>query len=147
MELRNIEQVVERYFEGDTTLQEEQQLRSYFTGGQVAPHLEEYVVLFSAFAKAKTTTYDAPIELPKPKARPVSWMRVAAVAAVVIISFSIFSKPNPVVGGTYKDNPDLAIQKTKETFGIVSQMLSKGTAQLGVVREFNNVTSSIISND
>ena len=144
MELRKVEHLLESYFEGTTSLQEEQVLRDYFTGNSVAPHLEEYVALFSAFAKAETQTYDVPITVPKKQFRIPSWLQIAAVAAV---AFGIFWQVNstPKIGGTYADNPDKAREITKNAFGLMSQMLNQSTAQLGVVKEFDNATSDIIN--
>lgn len=147
MELREVEKVLEAYFEGETSLQEEQQLSAYFTGNQVAAHLEEYVPLFSAFAKAETATYDAPINLPskQPFKIPV-WMRIAAVLAICFGVFSQLYKPDNSSGnevtGTYKQEE--AILKTRQALGFVSQMLNQSTAQLDVVKEFDNATSNFI---
>ncbi len=149
MELRNIEQLLERYFEGESTLQEEQQLRDYFTGDAVAPHLEEYVGLFSAFAKAEIETYDAPIVLPERSFRIPAWASVAAIIAICIgIFIGLNKRIDPQITGddvvisTYE--PEIAILKTKQALSLVSQMISQSTAQLGVVKEFDNATSNFI---
>jgi hypothetical protein len=44
-----IERLLERYFEGETSLKEEQTLREYFRGKTIAGHLEQYRAIFSAF--------------------------------------------------------------------------------------------------
>lgn len=48
-----IKQLVEKYFEGETSLVEEQQLRAYFKEGEVAEDLKTYQPLFQYFATAK----------------------------------------------------------------------------------------------
>ena len=48
-----IKYLIEQYFEGETSLQEEQQLRTYFQQGEVAEELKEYQPLFQYFATAK----------------------------------------------------------------------------------------------
>ena len=40
MALNNIEQLLEKYFEGETSIDEEQALKDYFNSENVAPHLE-----------------------------------------------------------------------------------------------------------
>lgn len=50
MTTREIEQVLERYYEGDTTLKEEQLLREYFNGANVADHLKSHQPLFRYFS-------------------------------------------------------------------------------------------------
>ena len=46
MDYKYIEQLIERYFACDTTLQEEQILRSFFSQGNVPSNLSEYAELF-----------------------------------------------------------------------------------------------------
>ncbi|WP_455587493.1 hypothetical protein [Bacteroides sp.] len=45
----NIEELLNKYFEGDTTCEEERELRRFFTKGIVPEHLKEYVPLFAFF--------------------------------------------------------------------------------------------------
>ena len=57
MELQKIETLLERYLEGETSITEEQALRDYFAGGQVAPQFEMYTSLFGYFESAKKEQY------------------------------------------------------------------------------------------
>lgn len=45
----NIEELLNRYFEGETSAAEEQQLRAFFRQGEVPPHLAPYRALFAYF--------------------------------------------------------------------------------------------------
>lgn len=139
MELAKIEQLLESYFEGDTTLQEENILRSYFTGQDVAPHLQAYVGMFSAFAKAQQETYDAPITLPS-KRRKYSWMASAAAVAVLCIGLYTQIQSKETITSTY-DDPEVAVQKATQALGMVSKLLAQSTAQLETVKEFENTSS------
>ncbi|QXP67838.1 hypothetical protein [Polaribacter sp. AHE13PA] len=89
MELANIEKLVEKYENAETSLQEETTLRNYFTGGNVAPHLQEYEYMFNYFATSKDETYTKTIELEpkKSKKRNLKWL---SVAASVVLLFSVF---------------------------------------------------------
>ena len=143
MELRNVEHQLERYFEGVSTLKEEQQLREYFTGDEVAPHLEDYVPLFSAFAKAEVERYEAPILLPKKSFSIPAWASVAAVIAICMgVFMGLNRNSDPQITGSYE--PEIALVKTKQALSLVSQMISQNAAQLGVVKEFDNATSNFI---
>jgi hypothetical protein len=89
MELANIEKLVEKYLNAETTLQEETTLKNYFTEGSVAPHLQEYAYMFTYFATAKDETYTKTIQLEpkKSKKRNFKWL---SVAASVMLLFSVF---------------------------------------------------------
>tara|TARA_R110002126_G_scaffold206886_1_gene353987 strand:- start:18907 stop:19329 length:423 start_codon:yes stop_codon:yes gene_type:complete len=89
MELANIEQLVEKYLNAETTLQEETTLRNYFKEGIVAPHLQEYSYMFTYFATIKDETYTKTIKLEpkKSKKRNFKWL---SIAASVMLLFSVF---------------------------------------------------------
>jgi hypothetical protein len=86
MELANIEKLVEKYLNAETSLQEERRLKTYFTSSNVAPHLQEYESLFSYFKSSKDQTFTKPIQL-KTKRRDWKWL---SAAASVVLLVSIF---------------------------------------------------------
>ena len=49
MELTNIEKLLVKYENAETTLEEENSLRTYFSSNEVAPHLKEYQLIFNYF--------------------------------------------------------------------------------------------------
>ncbi|PHN04461.1 hypothetical protein [Flavilitoribacter nigricans] len=51
MEYQPIKDLLDRYFEGETTLEEEKQLRAYFTDGPVDKRLQPYAPLFQWAAR------------------------------------------------------------------------------------------------
>lgn len=140
MESNRIEQLLESYFEGTTTLEQEQELRTYFTSGEVASHLESYVGMFSAFAKAQKETLPLPVEIPSSR-RKYGW--IAGIAAASLLALGIVNQTSrqETYSGTYQDQ-EIAVLKTKQTLGMVSKMLQQSTAQLGTVKEFENTTKS-----
>jgi len=93
MELANIEKLVEKYLEAETTLQEETTLRNYFKEGDVAPHLQEYAFMFNYFTTTKDETYTKTIKLePKQsKKRNYKWL---SVAASIMLLLSVFIGKN-----------------------------------------------------
>ena len=56
MELAKVEALLERYFDAETSLTEEQQLRLYFSEGNIPPHLQAYKALFDELDMPKAET-------------------------------------------------------------------------------------------
>ncbi len=141
MESARAEKLVARYFEGETTLLEEAQLRDYFMSGTVATHLESYAPLFKAFAQARKETYDQPVTVPSNKSY---LLYISSIASVVVLAIGLYlqSTHTEVYRGTY-ESEEVAILKTKQTLGMMSQMLSNSTARLEVVEEFDKASSTL----
>lgn len=57
----NIEELLNKYFEGETTCEEERQLRQYFAEGMVPEHLEVYRPMFAFFDKEKESPEQLPL--------------------------------------------------------------------------------------
>ena len=139
MVLNNIEQLLEKYDLGETTLQEEQQLKAYFSENEVPEHLKSYQVMFQYFEinKHEHATKDVPL---KPKKNNVyKWISVAAVA---VLMFGLYiSRPEPVkteLSQLSAEELELYYQ-TVEALELVSSQLNKGKQQLGIL---NAMTTS-----
>ena len=89
MELANIEKLVEKYLNAETTLQDEKTLRTYFKEAIVPTHLQEYAYLFSYFANTKDETFSQTIKLESKKSKKstVKWL---SIAASILLLFGIF---------------------------------------------------------
>ena len=89
MELANIEKLVEKYLNAETTLQDEKTLRTYFKEAVVPTHLQEYAYLFSYFANTKDETFSQTIKLESKKSKKstVKWL---SIAASILLLFGIF---------------------------------------------------------
>ena len=85
MVLAKIEALLEKYDNGETTLQEEQQLKNYFSKETVAPSLEVYKPMFAYFSQTQQEqfTKDVPLE-PKKTYSMYKWISVAAVTVLML---------------------------------------------------------------
>jgi hypothetical protein len=88
MELKLVEQLLENYFEGKTTLAEEQQLKTYFSSKDVAPKFEKNQSIFGYFEVQKETQFEQKIVQPK-RQFPVKWIGIAA-SFVVLFGLATF---------------------------------------------------------
>ncbi|MCO7185529.1 hypothetical protein NH341_08825 [Tenacibaculum sp. XPcli2-G] len=127
MELANIEKLLDKYLDAETTLQEEQTLQEYFTSNNVAPHLQEYSMMFSYFKQSKDETFTKTIQL-KPEKTKKNW-KWLSVAASVVLLFSVFMGNEEYK--KYQQRKQFA--QIKEALQLVSVNLNKGNDALYAV--------------
>lgn len=149
MESQIIEKLLDRYFEAETTGPEEARLKAYFNSGEVAPHLQQYIPMFCYFKQARTEHFSKEVSY-TPKAgrfaegrkKVYSWV---AIAASIVILLGVVIQQESQVGdfGTYED-PELAMQKTKEALEMMAMYMNSGTEDLGYIEEFNSTKNKIV---
>lgn len=140
MDYNHISELLNRYFEGETSLNEERQLRRYFTEGPVAPQHLPYQDLFGFFATKKQTGFEGALEeklpsKPEPgqKTRrlrilPVFW-RAAAIVAIGLSAWWLYPD-NPQQEPSAIDWSQYEPQSVEEAFQIMSGALKKTSANL-----------------
>ncbi len=157
MEYREIEEILNRYFEGECTLEEEAQLKHYFSKPALPAEQTEMKVLFQYFTEAKQDTappfdvsdnLNSLIEKEWKKETRNRFGRVLAwagsAAAVIVLSLGIFqytNKPEAIVKQTYiKDtyqDPKLAYLETKRALLLVSRTMNRNTSNLKYLSKFD----------
>ena len=90
-------ELLDRYFEGETTLAEEQALAGYFADPEnVAPELRQYAPLFAYWAQERAVQPDnlAPFRPPVVRRRlAISYSMAAAIAACLLLIAGWFLLP------------------------------------------------------
>ncbi|WP_442846020.1 hypothetical protein [Leeuwenhoekiella sp. H156] len=144
MELDKIENLLQLYFEGETSLEQEAQLQNYFTSDKVAAHLEEYKPLFAAFAVAREGSFNRTLELPEDKPKRY-WIPIAASILLCVGLFLTFNKQSASEQdlGTYKD-PEVAALKTKQALFMMGNFVNKSTGNLNKLDAFEETTNQIL---
>ena len=139
MELDRIEKLVEKYFEAATTAAEEEQLRDYFSGGDVAPHLEAYSPMFAYFSKAKEERFTGEVPLnTRSKTTIYGWISIAA--AMVLMLGLYFGKQLQ-----QQREAEYAYQQTRKAFGLIAQNLDRGTEKVARLSEFEEAKNKILN--
>jgi hypothetical protein len=160
MELKNIESLLEKYEEGQTTLQEEAQLKHYFTTETVAPHLKVYASLFTYFVLEKQHSSQRLLSTTRSTFYRYRWF---ASAAVVTIMFSVFmTLPSKDKLIELSNEEQFAYNETLKAFDLISNQMHKAAASLNTLniisnsfengqqnvaflKEFNNSTNKIFN--
>ncbi|MEM9679696.1 MAG: hypothetical protein AAF901_05175 [Bacteroidota bacterium] len=128
MVLTNIEKLLEKYENAETTLQEEAQLRAYFSGDNVAPHLEHYRSMFLYFSSTQQEQFTKDVPLKPKRSYVYQWISVAAVAVLML---SIFVPSSFLGGPTAQEQEEalIAYNKTMNALNMVSEGFNKGKTQ------------------
>jgi hypothetical protein len=163
MELSSIEKLLEKYDNGETTIEEEQQLKAYFIQNEVAPHLKDYQIMFQYFnTTEQEDLYTKQIPLKVKESNRYKWM---SVAAVLLLSLGFFTSQFNTDKLTYSE---LTLQEQKaynqavdvinlvgSKFGqgesnmaalaLMSSKLSQGTETFEYFSEFSKTTNKIFA--
>ncbi|MEW7278968.1 hypothetical protein ABW636_10270 [Aquimarina sp. 2201CG1-2-11] len=143
MELSNIEKLLEKYFEGKTTISEEKELKVYFTRETVSPHLEHYKSMFQYFSEESTITATRDFKIKPKKKTRYAWVGIAAsVVLIAGIFMSDINKPSESID-TYED-PEIALQETKKILKMVSSYMNEGKQELVYLKKFENTKNKFI---
>jgi hypothetical protein len=143
MELANIEKLVEKYLNAETTLQEETTLKNYFTGAFVAEHLREYASLFNYFAVAKAETFTKTIQLrpEKSKKKHFKWWPVAA---SVVLLLSIFIGRQQYKSNEQRKEAKIIYAQVAQGLALLSSNLKKGEQAVASLYVYENTVHKIL---
>ncbi|MFD2890783.1 hypothetical protein ACFS5J_02015 [Flavobacterium chuncheonense] len=143
MELKQVEILLEKYFEGETSLSEEKQLKAYFTSDNIATHLEQYKPLFVSFQEQKEIQFTKSLPLQPRKQKNVKWIGIAA-GFVVLFGIATFYNKHYVESdlGTFED-PQEAFIATQKALELVSEQVNYGVEGVAVLQEFEQSKNKI----
>lgn len=157
MDSKQVEALLEKYWNCETSLEEEKQLREYFKGS-VASSMGKTAELFRYFETQRWqgvgVNFDREVRKKiahKPAGRSVkmfvNYARIAAGIAVVIAAGYFIHlevrKANPgSEEDTYSD-PRVALEETKKALMMISNSFNKAHQQAGKVNMFNEAEQKI----
>jgi hypothetical protein len=145
MVLDSINKLLEKYENGETTLQEEQQLKNYFSQETIAPHLEMYKPMFAYFLETQQEQFTKDVPLKQQKNSSLyKWISVAAIA---VLMFSVYT--TQFAGPTAQEQEEalLAYNQTMEALNLVSSKFNKGNQNAFALNilasNFNKASNSL----
>ena len=139
MDLKQVEQLLNKYWEGETSLTEEKQLQQFFSYGEVPTHLLVYRDLF--IAQEITLNPDLGLDFDREVLDKLNtnedstrwnFVRIAAIGLILIVTSIGFFKLNnttntqPIAQEDTFYNPEEALAETKKAFAMISVAFNKG---------------------
>ncbi len=136
MDLANIENLLEKYLEATTSLQEEALLKTYFTSDNVASHLQEYKSMFRYFDHNKKEVFTKNIRLETKKTKR-KWISIAAAVALLFGGYTIVNYY------TAQQEAKKAYADTQKAFKLIAFHINKGKANIKELNTFEQTTNKI----
>jgi hypothetical protein len=152
MECNKIEILLEKYFQGETTIAEEKELRAYFSSSDVAAHLEQHKPLFGYFSVAKeekSREVLSEFKTVRSKKRSFTGLYIAASVLLLLgIGTYVYNRDNPVSEkqelGTY-DDPKVAFKETQKALALLSIHVNTGIESVQLIQEYDNSKGKIFN--
>tara|TARA_B100000767_G_scaffold275635_1_gene313903 strand:+ start:12358 stop:12816 length:459 start_codon:yes stop_codon:yes gene_type:complete len=120
MEFANIEELLKKYINAETTLEEEAYLKAYFSSEDIAPHLAEYQIMFTYFKTSKKDRFTKNIKNVTYFKRNKNWFSIAA-SIIIVISIYV---------GNHKFNEFQERKKAKKTLAHIAVALKMMSSNL-----------------
>jgi len=164
MDSKEIEQLLEKYWTCETSLEEEKLLREYFNGNEVPQSLSDAASLFRYFESERARTSEEDIERAVTKEirkrqrgkiiSMVSVYRMARIAAglLVVVVATYFVRQEvrksypPEIADTISD-PKLALEETKKALMMISRGFGKAKQGAAKVNMLNEAEDKISNKD
>jgi hypothetical protein len=155
-----IEQLLEKYWTCETSLEEEKQLRDFFHGRAIPESMKETAELFRFFENEKTKTLSESFEPAVTKQlrqrqggkiiSMVSFSNIARLAAgiLVVVAATFFIRQEvrksypKELQDTYSD-PQMAFEETKKALMMISSSFGKAQHEAGKIKMFNEAEKKI----
>ena len=160
MDSKRIEQLLEKYWNAETSLEEEQELHQFFQGADVPENLRETASLFRYFESEKTRSLNENFDGAVTKqlkqrqggkrVSMTNWFQVARVAAgVAVVVAAVYlighevrkSSPNEITDT--ESDPKLAFEQTKKALLMISKNFHKAQNEASKINLLNEAEDKI----
>ncbi len=157
MDSKKLEELLQKYWDCETSLEEEKQLQEYFRTEKVPEQWKEAASLFHYFEQQKNKSvneqFDKTIigQLKKPKGRVTNLvqtsLRIAAGVAVLVVAVffvreEIRKTDSVAMEDTY-DDPQKALEETKKALLMISKGFGRAEQQAKKINLLNEAQDKI----
>ena len=145
MEYNEIKNLLEKYFDGSTSVQEENDLKFYFSRNYVHQDFSKYQDVFNYYQSEEKLVTNQEFLL-KNKAKNKIWFSIAA-SLLLIASLSTLLYNKKIARqneglGTYQ-NPEIAFKETQKALRMISQNVNLGVESLAFINEYQKTKNKI----
>ncbi|HNP19399.1 MAG TPA: hypothetical protein PKL31_13260 [Fulvivirga sp.] len=168
MDSSRIDKLLEKYWEGETSLEEEKELKDYFASGEVEARFNSVAPLFNYYKEeanvgldtffdermiAKLEKTETKRKVQKPGRMVELFSNIAKVAAVglIVIVAGYFIRQEmkkdeikPYLTDTF-DDPQKAFEETKKALELISRNFNKGRKEAKKITTFNEAQEKVKS--
>jgi hypothetical protein len=138
MDWANIERLLQKYENAETTLAEEQFLKEVFEADDIPAHLHYYKMLFNTFRISKDELFEPQLKISKTK----YYWKFLPIAASLVLLFSIgigYEKYEK------RQQAKAAFEETKKALDMLSNNMNKGNLAFVQLKEYQITTDKIFN--
>ena len=143
MEYSKINDLLDLYFKGNTTLDQEMSLRTYFNSEGVDDRLKPYTVLFNTFDKAAQDVFEGSLLIPeKTRFNQRWWLKVAVVMISIIgVAGFMYSANSKAI---QEREALAALKQSKDAMYLMASQFNKATQTLSLVDQFQETKNKYL---
>jgi len=143
MEYSKIKDLLDLYFKGNTTLDQEMSLRIYFNSEGVDDRLKPYTVLFNTFDKAAQDVFEGSLLIPeKTRFNQRWWLKVAVVMISIIgVAGFMYSANSKAI---QEREALAALKQSKDAMYLMASQFNKATKTLSLVDQFQETKNKYL---
>ncbi len=147
MDYKQIDNILNKYFEGNTSLEEEKILRTYFTSNDIAEQHKAYQNMFIYFKEAQSVTNPLPVRLNNKQKKRKKYF---AAAAALLIGAGLIGlmQINPEKIDTKIEISNHNPKKQKEAVKEIkkfSKKINQGIEKTGAITIFGTTTQKVFN--
>lgn len=153
MGYKEIDQLLEKYFDGRTSLEEEQFLRDFLSHEKdVKPEWQHARLMLEHFKEEQQVIFESPLLSPRVHKKPYSFWKLSGIAATLLILLTagwFYVQPvNPPVtyayiNGQIVTEKAVALEEMKKALTLMSHNLNQGTKSLEKLSKLEEVRQSV----
>jgi len=97
MKYEEIQEMLDRYWEGETTIEEERSIKTYFNAGPIDPRFSQIAPLFQAIREEQKVQLTTKAKKASIRPQMYQWAVAASIALLLSAGWWMFQNENPAV--------------------------------------------------